>query len=333
MKCITFAIPCYNSQDYMSVAIESLLVAGDDIEILVIDDGSHDNTLKIAKEYEKKYPNIVRAIHKENGGHGSAVNTGLSNASGLYYKVIDSDDWVDVHALKEVVSLLKKLHTEKKDIDLLITNYVYEKLGDSKVVNYKKTLPENKIFTWNEVGKFKKDAYLLMHSVIYRTDVLKKCGLKLPEHTFYVDNIYVYYPLPHVKKMYYLNTNLYRYFIGRDDQSVNQSIMIKRIDQQIRVTKLMIDFFDPYIYWEKNRHLSKYLVHYIDIMMTVTTSLLQVENTSESKKKIKDIWKYLKEKNPHMYRYCNMSLSGITRLPRGVVVLGYNIARKIYKFN
>ena len=95
MKYITFAIPCYNSESYMHHAIETILTAKDDVEILVIDDGSSDNTLKIAKEYEVKYPGIVKAIHKENGGHGSGVNKGLSLAKGLYYKVVDSDDWVD----------------------------------------------------------------------------------------------------------------------------------------------------------------------------------------------------------------------------------------------
>ena len=78
--------------------------------------------------------------------------------------------------------------------------------------------------------------YILMHSVIYRTQLLKECGLELPKHTFYVDNIFVYQPLPHVKNMYYLDVNFYRYFIGRTDQSVNESVMIGRIDQQLRVT-------------------------------------------------------------------------------------------------
>jgi len=269
MKYITFAVPCYNSENYMRHCIETLLTGKDDVEILVIDDGSKDNTLQIAKEYQKKYPTIVKAIHKENGGHGSGVNKGLELATGLYYKVVDSDDWVDEDSLRKVLDSIKMLEKKKKLVDMMIVNYVYEKDNSKKEIHYKRTLPENKIFTWDEVGKFKADAYLLMHSVIYNTKFLKETNLKLPEHTFYVDNIFVYYPLPKIKTMYYLNVPFYRYFIGREDQSVNESVMIKRIDQQIFVTKTMIDFFDPYEYWETNKRCAKYLIHYIHRILSI----------------------------------------------------------------
>ena len=83
-----------------------------------------------------------------------------------------------------------------------------------------------------------------MHSVIYRTKLLRECGLKLPEHTFYVDNIFVFQPLPHVKKLYYLDVNFYRYFIGQVRISPStRPVMIGRIDQQIRVNKIMIDYY------------------------------------------------------------------------------------------
>ena len=84
MKLLSIAIPCYNSEGYMRNCIESLLIGGEDVEILVVDDGStKDRTAEIADEYAAKYPAIVKAIHKENGGHGSAVNTGIDNATGL----------------------------------------------------------------------------------------------------------------------------------------------------------------------------------------------------------------------------------------------------------
>ena len=296
MKYITFAVPCYNSESYMEHCIKSLLTGGEDVEIIIVNDGSKDKTEEIAKKYEKKYPTIVKAVSKENGGHGSGVNKGLELATGLYYKVVDSDDWVDEGALQKVLKTIKKLEKTKKLVDM-------------------------------------KDAYLLMHSVIYKTEMLKKCGVHLPEHTFYVDNIFVYYPLPHVKTMYYLDVDFYRYFIGREDQSVNESVMIKRIDQQIFVTKTMIEFFDPYSYWEKEKRLAKYLIHYIDIMMTVSTILLQVSNTKENDAKRKELWKFLKEKNPKLYKTCRLSLSGLTTLPKVVSVPGYRIAQKIYKFN
>ena len=243
MKVLSIAIPSYNSENYMANCIESLLIGGDDVEILIVNDGSKDNTGRIADEYAAKYPNIIRAIHQENGGHGEAVNAGLRNATGAYFKVVDSDDWVDPKAYKEILTLLKQMLTEHRQLDMLISNFVYDKQGASfkKVMNYRSVLPQNEIFTWEQIGHFKKGQYILMHSVIYRTQMLRDCELELPKHTFYVDNIFVYQPLPAVKTIYYLDVDFYHYFIGRDDQSVNEKVMIKRVDQQLRVNKLMID--------------------------------------------------------------------------------------------
>ena len=112
MKYISFAIPSYNSQEYMSHAIESILVGGEDVEIIIVNDGSSDDTSKIAHEYEEKYPTIIKAVDKENGGHGDAVNSGLTHATGKYFKVVDSDDWVDAEALQKILEFLKKLESE-----------------------------------------------------------------------------------------------------------------------------------------------------------------------------------------------------------------------------
>ena len=324
MKLISFVIPSYNSSAYMHKAIDSILVGGSDVEIIIVNDGSKDDTLKIAIEYKKKYPKIVKVIDKENGGHGSGVNAGLEAASGKYFKVVDSDDWVDEESLKQVIKTLKKI-----DVDLLIVNYVYEKEDTPRVMDYVGVLPEDKIFTWDDVGKFKVSEYLLMHSVIYKTSILKEIGLKLPEHTFYVDNIFVYFPLPHIKTMHYLNVPFYRYFIGRSDQSVNESVMIGRVDQQVFVTKTMIDLFDPFSV--ENKKLRNYLIHSLDMMMTISTIFLKLANTKESKIKIKELWNYLKEENPKLAK--KMKLAKLTKLPRFISIPGYRLARKIFKFN
>ena len=105
MKYISFAIPCFNSAAYMDRAVESILKGGEDVEILIVDDGSKDDTLKIARDYEEKYPTIVKAIHQENKGHGGAVNTGLAHATGLYFKVVDSDDWLNEEELKKALEV------------------------------------------------------------------------------------------------------------------------------------------------------------------------------------------------------------------------------------
>ncbi|MDE5539623.1 MAG: glycosyltransferase, partial [Bacilli bacterium] len=260
MKLISFVIPCYNSEEYMAHAIDSILVCQEDVEVIIVNDGSHDNTSKIAHEYQEKYPKVIKVIDKENGGHGSGVNAGLKIAKGKYFKVVDSDDWVNEEALQKAIATLKEV-----DVDMLVVNYVYESYRGTKEMHYKGILPENKIFTWDDIKKFKISQYLLMHSIIYKTSILTDIKLSLPEHTFYVDNIFVYYPLPHIKTMYYLNVPFYRYFIGRDNQSVNESVMVKRVDQQLKVTKTMIDFFDPVSF--PNPKLQAYLIHYLDIMM------------------------------------------------------------------
>ena len=107
MKYISFAIPCYNSEAYMEKAINSILVGGEDVEIIVVNDGSKDGTQEIAERYQEKYPTIVKAVAKPNGGHGDAVNCGLEHATGKYFKVVDSDDWVDEEALLKVLDTVK----------------------------------------------------------------------------------------------------------------------------------------------------------------------------------------------------------------------------------
>ena len=258
----------------MSHAIESAIAGGSEVEIIIVDDGSTDDTLKIAKEYEEKYPDIVRTIHKENGGHGSAVNTGIENATGLYFKVLDSDDWLDTTSLQKIVTFLQETVMDSVSLDMLISNYVYEKpsVHKRKTIKYTSAIPVNRFFTWNDAKHFKMSQNLLMHSIIYRTKILRDCHLHLPEHTFYVDNLYAYTPLPYVKKMYYLDLDFYRYYIGREDQSVNEAIMTKRIDQQIKVTKLIIDSHN--LSNIRNRKLRDYMIKYLAILMIVSSALL-----------------------------------------------------------
>ena len=230
MKLLSFAVPCYNSAAYMEKCVESLLPGGEDVEILIVDDGSTAETAVIADRLASEHPTIIKAIHKVNGGHGSAVNAGIENATGLYFKVVDSDDWVKEEAYMQILEVLKNLTGGEKVLDMLISNFVYEKVGENrhKVMHYRHILPKNEMFTWSDIHHVYKGHYILMHSVIFRTKLLRECGIKLPEHTFYVDNLYVFEPLPYVKNMYYLDVNFYRYYIGREDQSVNEQVMIGR---------------------------------------------------------------------------------------------------------
>lgn len=347
MKTITFAVPCFNSAEYMETCVNSLLPCGDDIEIILVNDGStKDNTAEIADRLAAEHPGIVKAVHKENGGHGSAVNTGLDHATGLYFKVVDSDDWLDKYAMDQIMPYLRHqvafLENENSGIDtatdLVIGNYVYERVYENTrtVMNYRHVFPLGKEFSWQDIKPFNPSQYLLMHSVIYRTQLLKDLNFRLPEHCFYVDNIFVYVPLPQVRTIRYFDVDMYRYFIGREDQSVNESIMLSRIDQQLRITRIMIDSVNLHTVGDKK--LRKYMMSYLSMMMCICSTFLRMEPTPENEKKREEIWEYLRLRDPDHYWAIRLNvINAGTNLPgeigRKIGLGGYHIAQKIFKFN
>lgn len=341
MKVLSVTVPCYNSEAYMENCIHSLLTGGTEVEIILVNDGSVDRTGEIAEKYAKDYPDMVKVIHQENGGHGEAVNTGLCHASGLFFKVVDSDDWVSISAFKEMMKTLEELAGEQQLVDMVISNFIYEKEGvrHKKAMRYRSAFPQNKVFTWDDVKFLRKGQYILMHSVIYRTKLLRECHLQLPDHTFYVDNIFVYHPLPYVKTMYYLNVDFYRYYIGREDQSVNEQVMIRRIDQQLKVNYHMIDDYNisnsqevPHM---KLRH---YMRNYLEIIMVVSSIMLIRSGTAENLQKKYELWNYLKENDKQTYYWMKWSILGRSmnlpgRSGRKISEMAYLLAQKFVGFN
>ena len=340
-KLITFAVPCYNSAAYMDHCIETLLAAGEEAEIILVDDGStKDDTPEKCDAWAERYPGIIRVIHQENGGHGEGVNQGIRHARGLYYKVVDSDDWLDTGALDKVMEHLRRFAKMPAPVDLVIANYVYEHVEDNtqKIMRYKNVFPPERILSWNEIHNFRTSQYLLMHSVIYRTQLLRDCGLELPKHTFYVDNIFVYQPLPWVKNMYYLDVDLYRYFIGRADQSVNEKVMVTRVDQQLRVTYQMIDAHDLRKVAAEHKKLARYMFNYLAMMMAISSIFLTIANTPEALGKKTQLWEYLRTVDAGIYHKMKYrAVSAFTNFPgyqgRKLSVRLYRLVRKIYKFN
>lgn len=335
MKLLSVVVPCYNSEAYMGDCLDSLLVGGELLEIIIVNDGSSDLTAEIADNYLRRFPAIIKVIHQENGGHGMAINSGLKEATGEYLKIVDSDDWVDEEALKAILTLIEAL-AEDGGVDMIINNYVYEKVGAryKKSINYSSTLPSDRVFSWDEVnlpiGK-----YLLMHALIYRRTILVECQLRLPKHTFYVDNLYAFEPLPLVNRMYYLNVDFYRYFIGRDDQSVNEKNMIARIDQQLLVNRRMVDF---YSLAELTDDQKKYMRQYIEIITSVSSVMLLKDGSSENLQKKARLWSYIAQKNYPLYRTMRKSIIGYSvNLPgktgRYTVISVYRVLQKIYGFN
>ncbi|MBR1561283.1 MAG: glycosyltransferase family 2 protein [Clostridia bacterium] len=338
-KLLTVAIPCYNSAGYMAHAIDSILPAGEDVEILIVNDGStKDDTARIADDYARRYPTVCRAIHKENGGHGDAVMTGIRNATGLYFKVLDSDDWFDTEAFIRVLDRLRALTEAGDGVDLMLSNFIYDKVGARHkfVTRYTHALPVNQVFGWQETHHFRVGQYIQMHAIIYRTELLRTCGLELPKHTFYVDELYAYVPLAQVERMMYLDENVYHYFIGREDQSVQEDIMISRIDQALRVNRMLVESVT--LKDVADRHKRRYLLRYLEIVTTVSSVLLIKSGTPENRKKKRALWAYIHEQQPDVYVVLKRRFLGrLTHLPgrfgRRATIVGYKMSRKIFGFN
>lgn len=320
----------------MERCINSLLTGGEAVEIIIVNDGSKDRTAEIADMYQENFPTIIKVVHQENGGHGQAINSGLAVATGQFVKVVDSDDWVELNAYRKILSFLQN-DSKAIDVDMLISNYVYEKQDqkNKKVMNYHRFLPIETLFSWEEV-KFPFGKYLMMHSVIYRTEVLREVQLELPKHSFYVDNLYIFEPLPKVEKMYYLDVDFYRYFIGRDDQSVNESVMISRINQQIKINKLMVDYYATKEATQKNT--LSYMRRHLEIVTAISSILLIKEGSSESLTKKKELWAFIRKTDRQLYLKLRLGLLGIgLHLPgkvgRQTSIGVYRVAQRIYGFN
>ena len=340
---VTFAIPCYNSAAYMDNCIRSILGAfegHDDFEIVIVDDGSQrDETPQKADEWAASHPGVIRAVHQENGGHGAAVLAGLAAARGTYFKVVDSDDWIDAEAARELFGTVRALVAQGESVDLFISNYVYEHTedGTSNAIGYHNVLPRGVVFTWDDIKKFRMDQNLLMHSLMYRTEILRDGGVPLPRHTFYVDNIYAYVPLPRCKKLYYCDVDLYRYFIGRGDQSVNEKVMISRYEQQIRITGIMIDAYHLFDDVE-SQPLRTYMFGYLALMMAISTLFGHMSDDPKSDAAVDALWEHLREFDSTMYSKIRHHILGIAsnlpgKIGKDIATGIYRIVRKVVKFS
>ncbi len=338
-KLLSIAVPCYNSAGYMRKCIDSLLTGGEEVEIIVVNDGSVDDTAKIADEYAEKYPTIVRVIHKENGGHGSGVNAGIQNATGLYYKVVDSDDWVNEEAFKKLLDTIRTQTAEGNSADLYITNYVYEHAADNTthVIHYRKELPAGVLTDWSQVKKFRTSRFLMIHSLCYKLSLLRESDTVLPEKTFYVDNYYAYKPLPFMKTVFYLDVDLYRYFIGRADQSVNVTNLVKRYEQEMRVSYYIADSYTYDEIKSQPKGLRRYMFHAQETVMLITLIAVCAEDTPERRASLKAFWEHVKAKDKKLYKWLRWRSYAwlVCWMPwrmRGKMLLwGYNIAKKKLK--
>lgn len=336
-KTLSIIVPAYNAEDYLERCVNSLIVGGEQVDIILIDDGSTDSTPEMIDEYAARFPDQIRAIHEKNAGHGGAINNGLQLAKAPYVKVCDSDDWLDFSGLKRLLDFIDKLNEEHKSLDMIITNYVYDKVGakHKKSVHFSR-LPKQRVFDWPEV-RMAVGQYMMMHAITYRTDLLvKEARISLPTNVSYDDNIYVFEPLKFVHKMYYLDTNLYHYFIGRDDQSVNENVMLKKIDQQLMINRRMLKYYCQNIVPDTD--LGRYMRYYLEII-TVISSIILIRGKNEHYINLKnELWQEIKENDLELYYRLRTRPLGIgVNLPgsagRKVASGFYSLLHKVYGFN
>jgi len=301
MKLLTITVPCYNSQDYMEKCIESLLPGGERLEIIIIDDGSKDNTGAIADAYAEKYPTMVKVVHQENGGHGEGINQGLAHATGTYFKVVDSDDTMSA----DFLPFLDKLEEceAQGGVDLFVTNYYYvhtDGKGD-RSINYSNALPQNRIFTWAETKSFRLHQLLTIHSCTFRTEAMRKWNCSLPKHVFYEDNLMVCQTLPYIEKLYYMNVDLYRYWIGRPDQSVQKAVMMKRYTHQLLVAERCFAAIN--LDEIADKRLKKYLKHELFMMFGIGILYTRIQKSEEADANLEKMWDNCRSINENWANY------------------------------
>ena len=300
-KLLTFCVPSYNSEAYLSHALDSLIPGGDKLEVLIIDDGSKDKTLEIAKDYEKRYPDIFKAIHQENKGHGGAINTALSYATGDYFKVLDSDDWVDEKGLFALLDCIEKT----QEPDLILMPYMYRHSYDSeegRLITYNHSVKPGVICTWKNVKRFGSSRNLTLHSVVYKTAMLHEAKIVLPEHCFYEDNYFIYAPLPHVKKLIYIEVPMYKYLLGREGQSMQTKNLVKRNENLIRVASLAFNSVDLKALKKTDKYLYRLMKHQLAMMVCSPLLYTSLKEKKVSKQEKAAFIASLKSDNLKQYR-------------------------------
>ncbi len=338
MKLLTLVVPCYNSASYMRRCVDSMLPCGNELDILLIDDGSTDETGTIADEYAAKHPDCVRVIHQENGGHGEGLNQGIRHALGLYLKSVDSDDRLDTPSLMKMLDLLRA-HTDEPDqLDLIVNDYVYDRQDEPCCfsVSYRGQLDPDTVMTWDTVRSFPIWKQFMIHSLTYRTQLLRDMGLELPKHTFYEDNLYIYQPLPYVKKIAYLTEPLYGYFIGRADQSVNDGMLLRRLDQVTAICEKMVTSYPYETLRAQPKKLRRYMMNNLAGQL-FTTSAVQYLSGESGVQKNREMWERIRTFDPVLFKKLRSHPLGFfTVLPgragRRLLVFAYQTGRKMIRF-
>lgn len=253
-KTLSVIIPSYNVQQYLDEAVTSYVKPYYDerLEVIIVNDGSTDDTEKIANRYQEQYPNIVKVISKANGGHGSTINEGIPYASGKYLKVIDGDDYINNAVLKHFLDFL-----DSTDADV-VTNDKIEFLDGKDI---KKTFAfgtekYGKIYSIEEINE---NWNFFIHRISIKTELMKQYMPKIDENCFYVDQEFIVYILSFVKTLISSDAVLYYYRLGNINQSVSAQNMFKRRDNLERVINSLLSFYSQFVDNKMNRNVKNYI--------------------------------------------------------------------------
>ena len=240
---VSVIIPVYNVEDYLKECLDSVLSQTlKDIEVICVDDCSTDDSLKILQEYANKDDRIKIIKNEKNSGQGFSRNEGIKKATGEYIGFVDSDDWVDKKGLELLVDYLSK-----NDIDLVMNPFHMIAFSDKR----KLKLIDSRPLKINaseviDVGMLSGNEDLYMHSMTFKTDLLKQAGPIIDEHCFYVDMEYCIYPLPSVKSLVYLDYSVYQYLLGSQAQSVSLDSLVKRRNEHKKVIVSLISYYNSH---------------------------------------------------------------------------------------
>lgn len=272
-KILSITIPSYNVEKYIDKCVQSMLVDSilDDIEILIVNDGSKDSTPEIARGYVEKYPQTVRLIDKENGGHGSTINAGIREATGKYFKVVDGDDWLMTENLEHFITLLKS-----RDEDVIASNYLCIRDESYDVIAEKRVTTDVSLYgTVCNMDKGEVKEVIKMHGLTIRTSILKENNITIDEHCFYVDAEYIAYPMPFVSSVYYDDEFIYMYRLGRNGQSMDIKSMQRNRAMHMKVLNSMLAFYDkmPEVTDAKKAYIEKVIGQMVENQFQIYISM------------------------------------------------------------
>ena len=305
-KLLTVCVPSYNVERCLDRCLYTLTSCKNApyMDIIVVDDGSKDHTLDIAKEYEAQFPGIVRAVHKENGGHGSTINVAMDMAAGKYFRVVDSDDWVDSNELDRVMERMKN---DGIDTDIISTNYHIVNLekGTSAPIIQDFPVEYDKVLHLAEIDT--KKAYFTMAGSMIKTSVLKQTGMKLQENTFYVDMEFILFPVPYIDTVMFIDAYIYKYSRGNKEQSVHIPNMVKRYDHHERVMKRIIEYR---IAVTMNGAQEQYYDSILKRVMFTHYGLCAVycDDKEEGFRRLKSFDAFMEKTSPEMYAWIGRAL-------------------------